>query len=131
MDSALRQMVAHRADGCCEYCRLPQSAVDVTFHVEHIVAKQHGGGDDDENLAFACDRCNFHKGPNLASVDSLTQAVVMLFHPRRDEWETHFTFHGADIVGLTPTGHATVQLLQRNSRHRRTFRAILRATGEM
>lgn len=51
---------------------MPQSALDATFHVEHIVARQHQGTDEDSNLALACDRCNFLKGTNLASVDSLT-----------------------------------------------------------
>ncbi len=30
--------------------------------VEHIVAKNHGGTDDLENLAIACTRCNSEKG---------------------------------------------------------------------
>jgi hypothetical protein len=28
------------------------------FHVEHIVPRQHGGTDDPNGLALACDRCN-------------------------------------------------------------------------
>ncbi|MFM9963811.1 MAG: HNH endonuclease [Planctomycetaceae bacterium] len=131
MDAALRQRIVNRAGDHCEYCQLPQSAVDITFHVEHIVAKQHGGGDEDDNLALACDRCNHLKGPNLSSIDRATKAVVLLFHPRRDAWDQHFTFHGADIEGRTSTGRATAQLLQMNSPRRRALRAVLRATGEM
>ena len=43
MDAATRRLVLRRAGSRCEYCRLPQHAVDLTFHVEHIIAKQHGG----------------------------------------------------------------------------------------
>jgi len=59
MDSAVRELVRGRAKNRCEYCRLPQSAVlFAPFHIEHIVARQHGGGDDPSNLALACDGCN-------------------------------------------------------------------------
>ena len=131
MDADTRQRIVDRAGDRCEYCHLPQFAVDLTLHIEHIIAKQHGGGDEDENLALACDRCNHQKGPNLSSIDRATQTVVLLFHPRRDKWDEHFQFQAADIVGTTPTGRATVELLQMNSSHRRSLRAVLRATGEM
>ncbi|MBL8214476.1 MAG: HNH endonuclease [Bryobacterales bacterium] len=38
---------------------MPQSATPIIpFHLEHVVAKQHGGSDDPAGLALACDRCN-------------------------------------------------------------------------
>ena len=69
MDASTRQLVRQRAGSRCEYCRLPENAVDVPFHVEHIIARRHGGSDDPSNLCLACDRCNLHKGPNLNSID--------------------------------------------------------------
>ena len=55
MDEQLRQTVRERADHRCEYCCLPQDAEPFfVYHVEHIVARQHGGSDDNENLALAC-----------------------------------------------------------------------------
>ena len=52
MDERLRQTVRERADHRCEYCYLPQNAEPFfAYHVEHIVARQHGGTDDSENLA--------------------------------------------------------------------------------
>lgn len=63
MTPFVREMVRQRAGDRCQYCRIPQYAIpDVRFHVEHVVAVQHGGGDDPENLALACDRCNYYKG---------------------------------------------------------------------
>lgn len=67
------------------------------------------------NLALACDRCNFHKGPNLSSIDPLTGTVVSLFHPRLDQWYEHFKFEESEIVGTSPVGRATAQLLQMNA----------------
>src|SRR5205085_1768004 len=66
----LRQRVSTRAGERCEYCRLPEAAVPlITFHVEHIIPRQHGGGDDLSNRANACPWCNRAKGPNLSGLD--------------------------------------------------------------
>jgi len=97
MDLAARVLVRSRAADRCEYCLLDQSDSLITHHVEHIVAKQHCGTDDDENFALACHRCNLHKGPNLTGVDPLTTQVVSLFHPRRDRWSDHFKATGTLI----------------------------------
>lgn len=129
MDQALRNAVWERAQWRCEYCRMPQRAVDATFHIEHIVARQHQGSDDESNLALACDRCNLFKGPNLSSVDQQTGEVVLLFHPRRDCWDDHFELRGDMICGLTAKRRATASLLQMNARARRELRAFLLELG--
>ena len=50
MIQSLRQFVRERAGSRCEYCHLPDFAASVSlFHVEHILAKQHGGSDDADN----------------------------------------------------------------------------------
>ncbi|OYV74093.1 MAG: hypothetical protein B7Z74_02845 [Deltaproteobacteria bacterium 21-66-5] len=85
MDDELRDFVRRRARDRCEYCLIPQEATPYfTFHVEHIVAKQHLDElDDAARLALACNRCNAYKGPNLSSVDPLTGQIVLLFRRRR------------------------------------------------
>ena len=130
MDAALRRLVVDRACSRCEYCRLPQTALDLTFHVEHIIARQHGGDDSPENLGLSCDRCNLLKGPNLSSIDLVTREVVPLFHPRRQQWSEHFELLGANLVGTTSTGRATAELLKMNTSRRRELRAQLLAAGE-
>jgi hypothetical protein len=120
-------MVRRRAGDRCEYCRIPQYAIpDVPLHVEHIIAVQHDGSDDPENLALACDRCNRHKGPNLSAIDPMKNTVVRLFDPRRDRWHDHFGQTNYEIVGLTETGRATVQLLNMNAATRVQLRVALR-----
>jgi HNH endonuclease len=108
---------------------LPESALDVAFHVEHIVTRQHGGTDDLENLALACDRCNLCKGPNLSGIDQQTGQIVPLFHPRQQSWQEHFRRQSSAIYGLTPTGRATVRLLQMNTASRLQLRAELTGSG--
>jgi hypothetical protein len=116
MDAATRKLVCDRAADRCEYCLLPQSALPIArFHLEHIIARQHGGSDAPENLALACHHCNLHKGPNLAGVDPQTGTVERLFDPRQNSWETHFERRGVLILGLTPSGRATVAVLDMNS----------------
>ncbi len=113
-----------RAGNAREYCRMPQAATPlIPFHVEHIVSKQHGGTDDAGGLALACDRCNADKGPNLASIDPETRTLAVLFNPRRDAWSGHFVVRGGEILRLTATGRATVQLLKMNAPRRVELRA--------
>jgi len=92
MDAATRSLVRERAGNQCEYCQLPQWAVEATFHVDHIIASQHLDQPDDhiDGLALACDRGNFCKATNLSSVDPETGKIVPLFNPRQDAWNAHF-----------------------------------------
>ena len=131
MDAATRDFVRRRADNRCEYCLLRQKYSRLTHHLEHIVAKRHGGLDDTENLALACHRCNLRKGPNLTGVDPGSGELVPLFHPRRDRWAEHFLFRGARIEGITPVGRASVHVLAMNDARRLDLRFELLALGEV
>jgi hypothetical protein len=130
MDAATREFVRQRAAGRCEYCLLRQEHCDLTHHVEHIVARQHGGSDDASNLALACHRCNLRKGPNLTAIDPLTREVVPLFHPRSSDWAEHFIMESERITGITAVGRATVQLLAMNDARRLELRTQILNSGE-
>ena len=85
MDANTRHFVRDRAGLRCEYCRFPERALPyVVFHVDHIIAKQHLDevSDDPESLAWACSECNFHKGPNLVSIDPQTKRHARLVQPQ-------------------------------------------------
>ena len=94
------------------------------YHVEHIIARQHGGPDDLENLAYACHHCNLLKGPNLTSIDPATGNITKLFHPRLHRWPDHFRIQSGKIVGQTAEGRTTVFLLKMNAAHRCELREI-------
>jgi len=114
MDATTRTIVRERAEWRCEYCGIPEATTPfVPFHVEHVIAQQHLVDDSLQNLALACDRCNAFKGPNLSSVDPVTNCVVQLFHPRIDVWTEHF-----DLVEGSVAGRATVRLLCMNAPRR-------------
>ncbi|MEA3211798.1 MAG: hypothetical protein QOE70_4855 [Chthoniobacter sp.] len=123
MDAATRGLVRERAGNQCEFCGLPQEAeAFFTFHIEHIIAQQHGGGDTPENLALACYHCNLHKGTNLTGIDAQSGELVRLYHPREQPWTEHFRRNGDVIEGRTAVGRVTVSLLKMNAADRRRLR---------
>lgn len=131
MKRTLRQFVRERAGHRCEYCRLPDTAVPAAlFHVEHIIAKQHGGWNEHDNRCWSCHHCNLHKGPNLSGRDPVTGNIVRLFDPRRQTWTRNFEWDGAFLVGRTQTGRATIVVLDINEPQRVELRSILMEAGE-
>jgi hypothetical protein len=50
------------------------------FHIDHVIARQHGGATEFESLALACIHCNRFKGPNVAGVDPSSGDIVRLFN---------------------------------------------------
>lgn len=123
MSPQMRSAIRTRAADRCEYCHLPENAITfAAFHVEHIVARQHGGVTALENLALSCDRCNAYKGPNLTAIDPDTKSLVTLFNPRTQSWDSHFSKVGHRILGLTVVGRATAELLQMNALRRIALR---------
>jgi hypothetical protein len=123
MDSALQQLVWLRAKGCCEYCQFPAEVALLPFQIDHIIAEKHGGKSVSDNLALSCERCNSHKGPNIAGY--LNGRHIRLFNPRRDRWEDHFDWKGPYLIGKTDVGKVTIDVLAINQRHRVAVRAAL------
>jgi hypothetical protein len=103
-----------------------------SFSVEHIEPLQAGGSDDSENLALACQGCNNHKYTRTRGRDPIAGETVALFHPRRDRWQDHFIWSNdfTRIVGLTPTGRASVEILQLNRPGLVNLRRVLYVAGE-
>ena len=104
MSAAIRRAVMERAEGYCEYCRIHFEITVMKHHVEHIQARQHGGSDELDNLAFACHHCNEYKGPNLTGIDPETNKLSRLFHPRRDRWDDHFEVQLGHVIGISVVG---------------------------
>jgi hypothetical protein len=101
------------------------------FHIEHVIARQHGGGDNEENLCLSCSRCNLHKGPNIASLDRSNGTLTPLYNPRSQSWKEHFEVRQGRIIGLTAVGRATVRLFRMNDARRLDLRRNLIRQGIM
>ena len=129
MDETLRQLVRSRAALRCEYCHLPEHMTEAPFQIDHIIAIKHRGPTRSENLAWSCFYCNSFKGPNLSGWDDVDKCVTRLFHPRTDEWERHFLWHGARLVGRTAIGRVTIEVLAINDPEAVEFRRLLLELG--
>jgi len=126
----LRRLVWQRAGSRCEYCRLPSDCDVFSFTIDHVVARKHHGETTSDNLALACAVCNSFKLDNLSGIDPLTVTIAALFHPRRNHWDEHFAWNAAELVGLTPEGRATIDVLKINLPERVEHRELLVRMGK-
>jgi HNH endonuclease len=128
---AQRQAVFARARGRCEYCHTPDGFVPGSFAVEHIVPRSKGGRTRLDNLALSCPACNGHKYNKVEGADPLNRTLVPLFNPRKQRWAEHFVWSDdfTLLVGLTPTGRATVATLQMNQQKMVNLRRLLGLAG--
>ncbi len=129
MDAALIRLVWQRARDCCEYCQLPQEYSDSPFEIDHIISRKHQGPTVASNLALSCARCNSFKGTDIAGLDPRTRKLTPLFNPRRHAWARHFRWEGPDLIGRTPVGRVTVDLLNINAPVRAGLREELIEDG--
>lgn len=125
----LRQFVSKRANDCCEYCQLPQSATLHKHEPDHVVPLQHGGKTEEQNLAFSCTRCNRYKGPNVGSFDPETSELVPFFNPRKHKWIEHFELVSGVIHPLTTEARVTAKIFRLNDEARVTERQQLSEVG--
>lgn len=109
LDRRVRATARHR----CGYCLSPQRLVMARLEIEHIIPDACGGTSDVDNLWLSCPLCNRAKSDRIEAPDPETGQVVPLFHPRQQRWPEHFHWSedGLRIIGLTPTGRATVAVL--------------------
>jgi hypothetical protein len=128
----LKRLVEERARGCCEYCRSQLRFAMQPFSAEHIEPHSRAGETTLDNLALSCQGCNNHKYTRTQAVDPITGGLVALYHPRRQRWADHVAWSSdfTLIVGLTPTGRATVEALRLNRPGLVNLRRVLYAAGE-
>ena len=122
-----RQFIKQRANGCCEYCLSQAKFSPDPFSIEHIIPRSKGGTSDLDNLAIACQGCNNFKYSHSEAIDPVTGGSVPLYHPRQDNWSEHFTWSSdsTQMLGLTPTGRATIDRLQLNREGVVNLRGVL------
>lgn len=129
---SVRRRVFERAQGYCEYCLSQAGVSPSSFSVEHVRPKARGGGNDLNNLALCCQGCNGRKSDHVEGIDPPSEALVPLYNPRVDHWHIHFAWDHSytQLLGLTPTGRATIRRLGLNRVELVRLRRILRIVGE-
>lgn len=120
--------VLRLAKGYCEYCLYPENYASDFFHFDHIIPISKGGKSVLLNLARSCGRCNGLKAHMIKHFDPLTGQKMPLFNPRMDLWIEHFQWSDDDllILGQTPIGRATADLLQLNRQNVVNLRQLLK-----
>jgi len=108
---------------------MPQRFDPLSFQIDHVIARQHGGETVAENLALTCYACNHHKGPNIAGFDHQSQQIIPLFNPRKELWKAHFRWAGPILTSITATGRVTVHVLAVNLDYRVALRRALIREG--
>ncbi len=129
---ALRQQVFNRARGMCEYCRSQAKYAIDALVIDHIQPVSRGGKTIADNLALSCQTCNNYKYTKTASLDPATNKLVPLFNPRQMNWEEHFSWNedATQMLGITPIGRATIELLQTNRDGVTNMRRVLTIMNE-
>jgi hypothetical protein len=112
----LRRQVAEDAGHRCGYCLSDELLTGVPLAVDHIVPAAKAGETVRDNLWLACRPCNEFKGVETHAPDPETGQLAALFNPRQQSWAEHFAWSKDSIlvVGITPTGRATVAALHLN-----------------
>jgi 5-methylcytosine-specific restriction endonuclease McrA len=115
--ATLRKRVREQARYRCGYCLCSEALLGMPMEVEHLIPLASGGRTVEENLWLSCRRCNEFKGTQTKVADPETSEIVALFNPRKQSWDEHFCWNedGTEIVGLTPSGRATVTALKLNN----------------
>ncbi|HEX6798133.1 MAG TPA: HNH endonuclease signature motif containing protein [Ktedonobacterales bacterium] len=116
ISAALRERVRTRAKHRGQYCLTSERITGMPMEIDHIKPEANGGATTEDNLCLACAACNEYKGDSISAKDPDTRLYAPLYHPLQQPWHEHFAWSadGTEIVGLTPTGRATVEALHLN-----------------
>lgn len=128
----LKKAVIEKAHSCCEYCTSLARYSMSPFAIDHIIPRSRGGKTVLDNLALVCQGCNGAKYNKIAGFDPITNRPISLFHPRLQQWSEHFVSNPqcTHMIGLTPVGRVTVDVLQLNRIELINLRGVLYPLGE-
>jgi HNH endonuclease len=131
ISDSIQQQVRQRASELCEYCHASEKWQYVLFTVDHVIPLSQNGKDSIDNLALACFHCNRKKSAKTAAINPESGLEVPLFNPKISLWGEHFIWSvdGLKIIGLTPTGKATIAALNFNRERIINIRAADKAVN--
>ena len=109
------EQVRRRYQHRCGYCGVSEAEAGGELTVDHYRPSASGGSDEDENLVYACSRCNQYKRDFFPTAEELSRGWRVL-HPLRDDVAAHIRVN--DLTGnaepLGETGRFHIALLQLN-----------------
>jgi hypothetical protein len=125
-----KEFITQRAQGCCEYCWSQLKFSPDPFSIEHIIPLSKGGTYDLDNLALSCQGCNNRKYNHLEAYDPIDGKLAALYHPRQQSRSEHFVWSDdfTEMIGISPSGRATIIRLQLNREGVVNLRRVLKAS---
>lgn len=125
VSAEIKTEVRKRANFACEYCGITEIESGGELTIDHFQPQSADGGDQLENLVYACFRCNLYKS-DYWTTDEHTQ----VFNPRTEAFDEHFWLSASGkIYAITEKAWLTIKILRLNrlslinNRHRKTEKA--------
>ena len=107
--------VRSRCHAQCGYCGVHEDDIGGELTVDHFVPVSAGGDDSDDNLVYACFRCNLFKS-DFSPTDKDRSNGHVLLHPLRDSVASHVRLDETTgrLESLTETGRFHLAVLHLN-----------------
>ncbi|MCB0047580.1 MAG: HNH endonuclease [Caldilineaceae bacterium] len=108
-------LIRQRYNYACGYCGVSEVSAGGVLTVDHYRPLSAGGGDELDNLVYACVRCNQYKHSYWPTADDERLGFRVL-HPLLDSLSTHYRLVVASgrFDPLSKIGHFHVTLLRLN-----------------
>jgi hypothetical protein len=115
MPHPIFEIIRERYLYACGYCTVTETSAGGNHTLDHYKPRAVGGNDEDDNLVYACIKCNQYKGDFWPSADDLAKGHRVL-HPLFDNLKEHIRENGQNgyLEPLTETGRFHIALLRLN-----------------
>jgi hypothetical protein len=108
------ELVRQRYGFRCGYCGVSETETGGELMVDHHRPIVAGGTEDDENLVYACFRCNSYKH-DFTPTPADVKLGLRILHPRVDAVDHHCREDNfGRLEPTTPTGRFHIELLRLN-----------------
>lgn len=106
-----KQLVRERDGFTCEYCGVSEQNAGGELTIDHFRPQSKRGGDELENLIYACIRCNLYKSDFWVKLPGKPG----LWNPRFESAENHFwQADDGRLFALTEIGELSIAILKLN-----------------
>jgi len=105
-----KRLVRSRYANRCGYCYISETEAGAELTYDHFLPISQGGGDNADNLVYACHACNEFKGDYYSETDD-----ARLLHPLQDDLTVHLRYEiSGRVESLTEAGERYIRVSQLN-----------------
>ena len=109
------ELIRQRFHKACGYCGVTETDVGSELTIDHYRPLAKGGGEDENNLIYACMKCNQFKGDFWPDDEQIEQETRIL-HPFLDDLSAHLVVNVQTgyLEPITKAGKFHIGLLRLN-----------------